>query len=410
MTTPSNASIKPRALLLAVETPYPMIGGGPFRIACLLGYLAQHFSVHLILYHQHGVRNPGGAIPPGLVDQLDLIELPYHSKRPVARLLRTAWRLVRNRPPMFDRYSGFEARIAALVSGQSYDVAVLEHFWNATYVEQVRPLAGAVMLDLHNVESAWHYSMASSANPIAAAAFRRFGRACIALERTWLPQFDAILTTSSDDAAIIQPMTRARLSVFPNALPEMPLPPRPEKCEIVFSGNLEYPPNVAAVRYFFHQVWPALRTRWPELKWKILGRSPQSITGLVSRDSRILVTGAVKEAVPLLAESQIAVVPLLAGSGTRIKILEAWAAGTPVVSTTLGAEGLECRDQEHLLLADDPAAFEKAVSRLLASAEDRARIGMAGRRLYEERYCWPAAWQALDAVFGEVSRTSRSTL
>jgi glycosyltransferase involved in cell wall biosynthesis len=94
----------------------------------------------------------------------------------------------------------------------------------------------------------------------------------------------------------------------------------------------------------------------------------------------------------------VAVVPVLAGSGTRVKILEAWAARTPVVSTRLGAQGLECRDREHLLLADDPESFTAAVSELLALPDDRARIGAAGRRLYEERYTWQAAWKALDSV------------
>jgi glycosyltransferase involved in cell wall biosynthesis len=90
---------------------------------------------------------------------------------------------------------------------------------------------------------------------------------------------------------------------------------------------------------------------------------------------------------------------VLAGSGTRIKILEAWAARTPVVSTTLGAEGLECRDGEHLVLADQPENFATAVSELLALPDDRARIAAAGRRLYEESYTWQAAWNALDPIF-----------
>ena len=94
----------------------------------------------------------------------------------------------------------------------------------------------------------------------------------------------------------------------------------------------------------------------------------------------------------------MAIVPLFAGSGTRIKILEAWAAGTPVVSTTLGAEGLECRDREHLVLADDAESFHRAVSELLALPVNRERIGAAGRRLYEERYTWPTAWEALAGV------------
>jgi glycosyltransferase involved in cell wall biosynthesis len=92
------------------------------------------------------------------------------------------------------------------------------------------------------------------------------------------------------------------------------------------------------------------------------------------------------------------VVPLLAGSGTRVKILEAWAAGRPVVSTSLGAEGLPVRDGEHLLLADNPEDFAAAVSRLLASPQLRERVGRAGRQLYERQFTWPQAWERLAAI------------
>jgi glycosyltransferase involved in cell wall biosynthesis len=130
-----------------------------------------------------------------------------------------------------------------------------------------------------------------------------------------------------------------------------------------------------------------------------LGQNPGYLRDLPAQDPSIELTGFVEDAVAVLAQSQVAIVPLLAGSGTRIKILEAWAARTPVVSTSLGAQGLECRDREHLLLADDPESFTAAVSELLALPDDRARIGAAGRRLYEERYTWQTAWKLLDPVF-----------
>jgi glycosyltransferase involved in cell wall biosynthesis len=220
------------------------------------------------------------------------------------------------------------------------------------------------------------------------------------LERFWFPRFDRILTTSGSDAKLVQSITAdAKVTVYPNALPLIVPPPRSDRPEIIFSGNLEYAPNIAAVRFFHRHVWPALQSRWPELKWKILGRNPGPFRDLPAHDPSIQLTGFVEDAVAVIAQAQVAVVPLLAGSGTRVKILEAWAARTPVVSTSLGAEGLECRDREHLLLADDPESFITAVSELLALPHDRARIGAAGRRLYEERYTWQAAWKALDPVF-----------
>jgi polysaccharide biosynthesis protein PslH len=400
----SDSANKPAALFLAVEAPYPMIGGGAIRTASLLEYLVRDFSVHAIFFrqpdfHQVGSHHSADAIPPGRVDRVDIVDLPFHSKRPLARFVRNASRLARNRPPLLDRFSGFERAIARFVSGQRYEAAVLEHFWTAPYVELLRSHAKRVVLDLHNIDSAWHQSMADSEHGLPAFGYRRFARSALQFERKWLPQFDDILTTSLSDAALLRAIVpNAKVCVFPNALPYMTPPPRGERPEIIFSGNLEYPPNIQAVQFFHGKVWPALQSRWPELKWKILSRYPGPFRDLPAHDPRIELTGFVDDAVAVLAQSQVAIVPVLAGSGTRIKILEAWAARTPVVSTRLGAEGLECRDREHLLLADGPESFTAAVSELLALPDDRARIGAAGRRLYEERYTWQAAWRALEPV------------
>ncbi len=208
--------------------------------------------------------------------------------------------------------------------------------------------------------------MAASETAFRAWALRRFAAASVALERSWLPKFDAILATSTSDREIARRLAPgANVVAYPNALPEIPLPRRLEQQAIAFSGNLEYPPNISAVRFFRDNIWPILEARWPELKWKIVGKNPDAIRPLVAGQPRIEVTGFVKDAVAVLAECQIAVIPLLAGSGTRVKILEAWAAGTPVVSTTLGAEGLDCAHETNLLLADEPQSFASAVSRLL---------------------------------------------
>ena len=138
------------------------------------------------------------------------------------------------------------------------------------------------------------------------------------------------------------------------------------------------------------------RSRWPGLVWRLVGKNGWAVRASTSGDSRIEVKGEIDDAIFELARCKVAVVPLLAGSGTRLKILEAWAAAVPVVSTTLGAEGLPVRDGEHLLLADGAAEFGGAVSRLLACCELRTRLGMAGRLLMEKEFTWDAAWRNLD--------------
>jgi len=401
MSRPSNVSAnKPAALFLAPEAPYPMIGGGPIRAASVLEYLAHRFSVHAIFFREPGAPHPAAALPPGRVDRVDVVDLPFHSKRPLPRIARNLSRIVRGRPPLVDRFAGFQAQIARCISGRRYKTACIEHFWCAPYVEQLRPNANRVFLNLYDVESAWHRSMADSSSGLLAWSYRRFGKAALDLERSCFPRFDCILATSCNDAKLARAIApETNVVVYPNALPLIVPPPRSERLEIIFSGNLEYAPNIAAVRFFHRNVWPALQSRWPELKWKILGKNPERFRELAAKDPSIEITGFVEDAVTVIAQSQVAIVPLLAGSGTRVKILEAWAARTPVVSTSLGAEGLEYRDREHLVLADDAESFTTAVSELLALPDDRARIGAAGRRLYEERYTWQAAWNALDTVF-----------
>jgi glycosyltransferase involved in cell wall biosynthesis len=367
----------------------------------LLEYLARRYEVHAVVFRQVGDAHPGRAIPSGRVAKLDVLDLPYHSRRFIVRVLRNASRGVRNRPPLVDRFSGFSEKISTFLAGQQYETAVIEHFWCAPYVAQVRPHSQSVVLDLHNIESVWHRSLAATESMLRSWALRRFATASVALERKWLPQFDSILATSTTDADHVLLLSPgANVSVYPNALPETAPPPRLERQEVVFSGNLEYPPNISAVRFFRESIWPALESRWPELKWRIVGKSPDAIRSLVAGHPRIEVTGFVEDAVALLGECQVAIIPMLAGSGTRVKILEAWAAGTPVVSTSLGAQGLDCVDETHLLIADDPRRCADAISRLLASPQDRLRIGSAGRRLFEERYTWTAAWRTLDSIFG----------
>ena len=167
----------PKALFLSPESPYPAIGGGPLRSASLLEYLKQHFSVHAIVFRQEGDADPASLVR---VDRLDVLELARHSKSAVARVARNSIRMMRNRPPLVDRFSGFEDAIGKLVAGQKYEAAVIEHFWCAPYVEQFRPASKRVILDLHNIESAWHRTLAKRERGARALALRRFATACVA--------------------------------------------------------------------------------------------------------------------------------------------------------------------------------------------------------------------------------------
>ena len=385
------------ALLLAPEAPYPLAGGGSLRTASLLEYLGRHYALDLIVFRQPGAPEPASLLPAGLVQRVTAIPLPASRRGPVARAVRNAARLARGVPPLVDRFAGFDLQVERAVAGRSYEIGVIEHSWCAPYLERIAGACHRTVLDLHNVESVLHTRCAQVEGGAVGLAHRIFGAASARFEREWLPRFGEVLAPSGEDARSVEILAPgARVRVYPNAIPWTPVPPNAEEQTIVFSGNLEYHPNLSAVRFFAREIWPGLRDRWPQLVWRLVGKAPESVEKLVATDPRIQLSGPVEDAVAELARAQVAVVPLLAGSGTRFKILEAWAAALPVVSTSIGAEGLPARDGEHLLLADTAAAFADAVSRLLTCKNLRVSVGNSGRLLLEKEFTWVSAWASLD--------------
>ena len=226
-------------------------------------------------------------------------------------------------------------------------------------------------------------------------AHRRWSNTCRKLEAQLLPRFDSLLTCSESDAEQIRQYS-ANVHVFQNSIPLTPLPIVAKKYDLVFSGNLEYPPNKTAVTWFHREVWPLLVAARPDITWQIVGLHPDAVRSIVAADHRITLTGPVERAVPAIAAARVAIVPLLSGSGTRIKILEAWAAGLPVVSTSLGAQGLTYSRGRELFLEDTPIKFATAISSLLDNSALSNQVGFAGRSLYEREYTWNAAWSQLD--------------
>src|SRR4029079_1562888 len=140
--------------------------------------------------------------------------------------------------------------------------------------------------------------------------------------------------------------------------------------------------------FFRYNVWPLLRARYPRLGWRVVGKNTHAVARYLAGDERIEASGPVDDPVTEIARARVAVVPLLAGSGTRMKILEAWAAGRAVVSTPIGAAGLPARDRQNMLLASGAADFAAAVSALLDDELLRRRIGAAGRLEYEQNFTW----------------------
>jgi glycosyltransferase involved in cell wall biosynthesis len=167
----------------------------------------------------------------------------------------------------------------------------------------------------------------------------------------------------------------------PHGVPEIPN-------RLVFSGSMDWYPNEDAIVYFAEHVWPILRAARPSVSLTVVGRHPSARLAALAKTAGITLTGTVDDVRPFVDEAAVYVVPLRVGGGTRLKILEALAMGKPVVSTTVGAEGLTLVPGRHYLVADGAEAFARTVLDLLDAPAVRASLGQAGRRLVEERHSW----------------------
>jgi sugar transferase (PEP-CTERM/EpsH1 system associated) len=233
--------------------------------------------------------------------------------------------------------------------------------------------------------------------------------------RFWEPYFaerftHSIAVSPSDRDLLLSVNPRLKISVVPNGIDTkqfQPLPRAKGKPALVFVGNMEYLPNVDAVKYFYQDVYPKIRAAIPGIELWIVGHDPaQEVKDLASED--IFVTGSVDNVLPYYERSMVSIVPLRAGGGTRLKILESMALGRPVVSTSIGCEGLDVVDGEHLFIANTPDVFAEKTIRLVREEELSKKMIELGRKLAVSRYDWDVISEQLLHTYKKVIRESRS--
>jgi len=266
----------------------------------------------------------------------------------------------------------------------------------------------ALVVDSHEIAYELVRQFASGANSAgrrfyAALDWRKLRREEIAAYRA----ADGVSACSALDAEKIRAQVPgARTMVIPNAADvefyqPRPSDPPPDGRTVVFFGLMTTIPNVDGVHWFMREIWPRIEGRRPDALCKIIGsRPPRSVLDL--QGPKVAVTGFVEDLRPHLASAAAIVVPLRLGGGTRLKIVEGMAMRKAIVSTTLGAEGIEAAPGQDLLIADQPDEFAASVVRLLDDPALAERIGAAARKLAVEKYAWSAAGAALDGFYRRI--------
>lgn len=223
-------------------------------------------------------------------------------------------------------------------------------------------------------------------------------------EAAMMPRFERVVVVTEKEREMALAMApEARVEVVPNGVDTEEFRPdatvAEEPATLVFSGLMDSRSNVDGVLYFVREILPLVRREVPEVRLRILGQRPAPAVQALAKDPAIEVTGFVRDVRPLAQRGTVHVVPLRVGGGSRLKILQALALEKAVVSTTVGAEGLELTAGEHLVIADEAEAFARETVALLRDGERRKALGSAGRRAVVERYDWRAITAPLPELY-----------
>jgi sugar transferase (PEP-CTERM/EpsH1 system associated) len=298
------------------------------------------------------------------------------------------------------RSAAMARRIEALLERHRFDRLVCDFLAPAPNLTRLRDW----VLFQHNVESAiWSRRADRARDPFRALYLRLQARRMHDYEGRACREAGRVLAVSRQDADLMRTLYGAfRIAVVPTGVDVdrfSPPPHAPKVADLVFVGSMDWLPNIDGMIFFAREILPRIRRERPGCSVAIVGRSPaRAVSALAARDPRIVVTGTVEDVRPYLWGSSVAIVPLRIGGGTRLKIYEAMAAGVPVVSTAIGAEGLDVKSPENIRLADDPEGFAGACVELLVHDEVRRGQARAGLELVRARASWDAAAAVFEAA------------
>ncbi|MBQ6069638.1 MAG: glycosyltransferase [Bacteroidales bacterium] len=283
----------------------------------------------------------------------------------------------------------FATRLMQVLEEECFDVVHVESVFLTPYVPIIRRHSDAkVVLRAHNVEhTIWQRVAQSERNPFKKWYLKHLSLTLAAYEREHLNDYDAVVSITNNDAQKMREMgcRRPMLSIPFGITPETDVQVDEEPDSLFHLGSMDWMPNQEGVRWFLKQVWPLIHQSMPQLTLYLAGRKmPDDLMRL--QQEGVKVVGEVPDAMYFIASKQINVVPLLSGSGIRVKIIEAMSAGKVVVTTSIGAEGIGCTDGKNVLIADTPQQFVEQLQRCVNDPEFRRQIGANAAQMIVEQY------------------------
>jgi polysaccharide biosynthesis protein PslH len=388
--------------ILPVET------GGRIRSYNILRHLAERHTMHFVSYYpgardeayDHALREqlpeseafPAGA-PDGRVRQLAHYAAHLPSTVPYS-VAKFTDRMVRD-------------RVRDIVARERPDVAVCDFLAPAENFPDRLPLP--VVLFQHNVEHMiWVRQTQHERNPVKRAVYALEAAKMRRFEKAVLGRFRDVVAVSDNDRELMEAMDgTTRVTVVPTGVDtstyRVDASVGQSERRVMFLGSMDWPANIDGVEWFTAEVWPLVRAAVPDARFQVVGRKPPPRIERLAGES-VEIVGGVESVLPYLRNAPVFVVPLRIGGGTRLKIYEAMAAQRAIVSTRVGAEGLDYTDGRDIVIADEPRAFADAVIRLLRDHDAREAMGRAAGAT-AARYDWSSVARQFEAVLaGAVER------
>ncbi len=396
-----------RILWVKADKLLPVENGGNIRTYHVLRYLAAR---HELTFYSYYGGKPDAGYERELQRQLPGSVAVCTGKNElsgVARGLDYVAHLGAAAPYAVSRFAhdGVREQLANWFREERFDVAVCD-FLDAAVNFPERLNIPSVLFQ-HNVESdIWRRHAETAGNPARKALYAMESKKMLRYEQAAVRKFQHVIAVSENDRSLITQWVDAdRVTVVPTGVDLSQYSPDPNAAEpaplVTFVGAMDWEPNVDGVQYFCSEVWPAIKSEVPGARFRIVGRNPVRRVEKWASES-IEVTGRVPSVIEHLRESAVVIVPLRIGGGTRLKIYEAMAAAKAVVSTTVGAEGLDVHNGRDIILADDARGFAQAVVMLLRDRELRRRYEKAAAET-AARYDWPAIGERFDEVLRTVA-------
>ena len=399
-----------KILVICNKSPYPPREGGPIAMNMIVeGLISEGHTVKVLAVNSFKYNINPEDIPSSYREKtgIELIDVDLRIKPWQAFL-----NLFTGRSYHVERFisSNFRKRLIEVLQSDRYDIVQMETLFMAPYLSTVRANSDAkVVLRAHNIEHlVWARVAEGTHNPLKRRYISHLASTLRRYEQAMIPIFDGIAAITEKDAEYFSrqlAVGSGQLAVIPFGIDIQNIPqpvPSPDPVSLFTIGAMNWIPNEEGVRWFLHHIWPEVHKEFPSLKYYLAGRE---MPGWMQRISfpNVEVLGEVPDAREFMDAHGIMIVPLLSGSGIRIKIIEGMAAGKPVISTLIGAEGIEYTNGKNLLIANASCEFIDMISLCISDMDRCIKVGEDARKLIDTTYDRQLIIQKLVTFYKQLS-------